>query len=207
MNYLLIPDGLRRYARREERSYAANYAAGGRKMFSDVERLATSFSIVGAFPLAKYNLSRPANEVHALLEGLCDSFADYLSRTTRRVVVIGDDSFLVDRHPPFADLLARCQVNPHLHGRLSTANGSLVLYLCYDGARYARELIERYDDLSLQDGLPQWTFVFRTGCEHAYFRYSALILGADQARLACTDKLFQETNLDDMLQPFRAWLA
>lgn len=206
MNFLLIPDGLRRFARRQGQSYEVNYLDGARKMFADVEVLRPRFKVVGTFPLASYNLLREPHEVEALLGGLFQALMEYVTLATRPLVVIGDRDQLLARYPRFADPLSKCDANPHLDGRLNVSDGAVVMYLCYDGWRYARELFERFHDDVLQDELLRWSFVFRTGCEHALFRYSALIPGTEQARVACSERLYQDVSVMDMMAPFHPWL-
>ena len=199
MNFLLIPDGLRRYARKHSKPCQENYFEGGRKLFQDLEKLFNWFDVVGAFPLARYNLDRTPEDVDALLRGALAAFGEYIKEKERDVVVVGEVHALIDRVPEYADVLSNCIVNPHENGHLKIPTSSLVLLLCYDGMRYADCLFRHYDQKQLTCHLLRWNIVFRTGCEHNFFRFSALILGADQARLVGCSRLYQEITVGEIV--------
>lgn len=174
-------------------------------MFSDMDAISEVYGLIGAFPLARYNLDRERDEVDALLDGLEGCIRRFLDAHTARLFVIGDIQYLTSRWPAFGPVLDRCACNPHLTGSLVPEDGTAyVLYLCYEPLTYLRQVAKRLSGEAYPVGVPSWSAAFRTGCPGQLFRFSTLVPGTEQARLACTDALFQQTSAEDMIAPFIA---
>ena len=202
MNLLLIPDGLRRYARKNQLSNEENYVEGGRKLFNDAEYLFQKFNIIGVFPLALYNLERSSEELSALLQGGLVGLNEYVTKKSREIVIIGETEKILQYCPDYASVLTRCKVNPHLNGCLHIPNGSLVIFLCYDGVRYLHQLFQLFSLDDVTRHLLNWNIVYRTGCERNVIRLSSTFLGIEQAMLVGSRYLYQEQEpqmiLDDL---------
>jgi len=201
VNLLLIPDGFRRYALSHGIQYADNYLAGARKMLADLQPLSRRFETIGAFPLAKYNLERQPEIVDAMLGSLYVGLSEYKSICMKDILVIGDTDALFARWPPFAELFLDWNVNPHLEGNLRAPRDTLVLFLCYDGRQYVRQIMSRYRDGELREHV-RWHAAFRTGCEGSLFRYSEVIFGTEQTRVACSSRTYQEIAPEEIVLTF-----
>lgn len=187
---LFIPDGMRRYGQKQGMPLEVAYRYGADQLFELGCLLLKSFHTVGLFPLARYNLEHPIDALRPLLEAGCRALGDMMDQPDHPpVYVIGSSETLVRAHPPFARILGRCTVNPHLTEEPCSFDGALIVYLAYDGRGYLDELVGPTRTLR-HDLAPQWDLVYRTGCPDGLARLSENFVGLEHARLAAHTDLF-----------------
>ena len=212
-SFLLIPDGFRRSARSRGTHLQVEYRRGAAKVPSDLLGLYEHYDLAGVFVMAKYNLQRPDDERSALLEGVLEGLYLLVDRlhNDHRIVVIGDTDSLILADSRFQDAIQRCVANPQVHaGRASVPrHGDCWIYLCYDDDKYIREVYSSGPAVtgthSARSALyPHWSHAFRTGCKAGLFRWSATFPGTAQTLAACTERLYCDTALRDMLARFDA---
>jgi len=194
---LLIPDGIRRFSKKNHEVLSFTYEYSGRLLSDMVFELLNCNFIdeLSVYPLASYNLNRSSHDTAALARGI-SKFLIKLSQSLQ-------DNYTEIVHLGCIDTLNRLSalsastLKNILHNKSSSEGKRLNLLLAYDSLNSCPVEIDVRNWMPFRNPIK---LIYRFGQPKSLVRGSAIFPMSDQAFWSGTSTLFPGSKINTIIQ-------